>query len=208
MHATSSSRAAIEAELAHLAPPERKEYLETLGLEEPGLNRVIREGHDLLGLITFLTAGPKEARAWTVHRGATAPQAAGVIHTDFERGFIGAEVIPYDDLSAWAASRVPRRPARCASRAATTSSRTATSATSASTSDAGRLLGTCQGLPPPLNPAPPVTPDLIGGPGWPRDAAGDPPHWTPRSSRGVTGEAGPRSSRTAHDANFPEDGAA
>jgi ribosome-binding ATPase len=89
--------AAIEAELAQLSPEEREEYLESLGLEEPGLNRVIREGHDLLGLLTFLTAGPKEARAWTVHKGATAPQAAGVIHTDFERGFIAAEVIAYDD---------------------------------------------------------------------------------------------------------------
>ena len=89
--------AAIEAELASLAPPERKEYLESLGLEEPGLNRVIREGHELLGLITFLTAGPKEAKAWTVHRGATAAQAAGTIHTDFERGFIAAEVIAYED---------------------------------------------------------------------------------------------------------------
>ena len=89
--------AAIEAELAQLSPEERVEYLQTLGLEEPGLNRVIREGHDLLGLITFLTAGPKEARAWTVDRGATAPQAAGAIHTDFERGFIAAEVIAFDD---------------------------------------------------------------------------------------------------------------
>ena len=89
--------AAIESELAQLAPEERAEYLASLGLEEPGLNRVIREGHDLLGLITFLTVGPKEARAWTAHRGATAPQAAGVIHTDFERGFIAAEVIAYED---------------------------------------------------------------------------------------------------------------
>jgi ribosome-binding ATPase YchF (GTP1/OBG family) len=90
--------AAIEAELAQLAPPERQEYLESLGLDEPGLNRVIREGHDLLGLITFLTVGPKEARAWTLEKGMTAPQAAGVIHTDFERGFIAAEIIPYDDF--------------------------------------------------------------------------------------------------------------
>ena len=69
-----------------------------MGLAEPGLNRVIRAGHELLGLLTFFTVGPKEARAWTVHRGATAPQAAGVIHTDFERGFICAEVIGYDDF--------------------------------------------------------------------------------------------------------------
>ncbi len=89
--------AAIEAELASLSPPERKEYLESLGLEEPGLNRVIREGHELLGLITFLTAGPKEAKAWTLRKGATAAEAAGTIHTDFERGFIAAEVIAYED---------------------------------------------------------------------------------------------------------------
>ena len=89
--------AAIEAELARLEPGDRAEYLASLGLEEPGLNRVIREGYALLGLLTFLTAGPKEARAWTVERGATAPQAAGSIHTDFERGFIAAEIIAYDD---------------------------------------------------------------------------------------------------------------
>lgn len=89
--------AAIEAELAQLGADERREYLAALGLEEPGLNRVIREGYALLGLLTFFTAGPKEARAWTTHRGATAPEAAGVIHTDFQRGFICAEVIAYDD---------------------------------------------------------------------------------------------------------------
>jgi ribosome-binding ATPase YchF (GTP1/OBG family) len=90
--------AAIEAELSALAEEEKSEYLATLGLAEPGLNRVVREGHELLDLLTFFTAGPKEARAWTVPRGATAPQAAGVIHTDFERGFICAEVIDYDDF--------------------------------------------------------------------------------------------------------------
>ena len=89
--------AAIEAELSALAEDEKAEYLASMGLEEPGLNRVIRAGYGLLGLLTFFTVGPKEARAWTVHRGATAPQAAGVIHTDFERGFICAEVIAYDD---------------------------------------------------------------------------------------------------------------
>jgi ribosome-binding ATPase len=89
--------AAIEAELAQLPADERGEYLQTLGLEEPGLNRVIREGYALLGLITFLTAGPKEARAWTVPDGATAPEAAGTIHTDFQKGFICAEVIAYGD---------------------------------------------------------------------------------------------------------------
>jgi GTP-binding protein YchF len=89
--------AKIESELAELSPEERRAYLAELGLEEPGLNRLIREGYKLLGLITYFTAGPKEARAWTVTRGTRAPQAAGVIHTDFEKGFIRAETIPYDD---------------------------------------------------------------------------------------------------------------
>jgi ribosome-binding ATPase len=89
--------AAIEAELAQLTDAERSEFLADLGLEEPGLDRVIRSAYRLLGLKTFFTAGPKEVRAWTVGHEATAPQAAGVIHTDFERGFIRAEVIGYDD---------------------------------------------------------------------------------------------------------------
>lgn len=89
--------AAIEAELAELGEEDKIEFLQDIGLEEPGLNRVIRAGYQLLGLQTFFTAGPKEARAWTVRQGATAPQAAGVIHTDFERGFIRAEVIAYND---------------------------------------------------------------------------------------------------------------
>jgi len=89
--------AAIEAELARLDAAERSEFLKDLGLEEPGLDRVIRSAYRLLGLKTFFTAGPKEVRAWTVGREATAPQAAGAIHTDFERGFIRAEVIAYDD---------------------------------------------------------------------------------------------------------------
>jgi ribosome-binding ATPase len=89
--------AAIEAEIAQLDEDERAEFLHALGIEEPGLNRVIRAGYRLLGLQTFFTAGPKEARAWTVRAGATAAQAAGVIHTDFERGFIRAETIGYDD---------------------------------------------------------------------------------------------------------------
>jgi hypothetical protein len=83
--------------LALLADAERAEFLGDLGLEEPGLNRVIRAAYQLLGLKTFFTAGPKEVRAWTVAKAATAPQAAGAIHTDFERGFIRAEVIGYDD---------------------------------------------------------------------------------------------------------------
>ncbi len=89
--------AAIEAELAQLETEERKEYLLSLGLEEPGLNRLIRAGYDLLDLVTFFTAGPKESRAWTIRRSTKAPQAAGVIHTDFERGFIRAETIAFDD---------------------------------------------------------------------------------------------------------------
>jgi GTP-binding protein YchF len=93
--------ARIEEELAQLPPQDRSEYLTSLGLEEPGLNRLIRAGYDLLGLITFFTAGPKESRAWTVQKGARAPQAAGVIHTDFEKGFIRAEVIRYEDYIAY-----------------------------------------------------------------------------------------------------------
>jgi GTP-binding protein YchF len=90
--------AALEAQIAELLPEERPEFLASVGLAEPGLNLVIRTGYELLGLITFLTAGPKECRAWTIRRGWTAPQAAGVIHTDFERGFIKAEVIWWEDL--------------------------------------------------------------------------------------------------------------
>ncbi len=93
--------AKIEEELAQLPPEERNEYLQTLGLAEPGLNRLIRTGYDLLGLITFFTAGPKESRAWTVSKGSRAPQAAGVIHSDFEKGFIRAEVIAYGDYVAF-----------------------------------------------------------------------------------------------------------
>ena len=92
--------AAIESELVAMDPEERMVFLEEMGLSETGLARVIRAGYDLLHLITFFTVGPKEARAWTVHRGAKAPQAAGEIHTDFERGFIRAETIAYDDYVA------------------------------------------------------------------------------------------------------------
>lgn len=92
--------AKIEAELALLSAAEGQEFLETLGLEEPGLNKVIRAGYGLLGLSTYFTVGPKETRAWTIHVGDTAPQAAGVIHTDFEKGFIRAETIAYDDFIA------------------------------------------------------------------------------------------------------------
>jgi GTP-binding protein YchF len=89
--------AQIESEIAMLDPAERTEFLETLGLEEPGLNRLIREAYALLGLRTYFTAGPKETRAWTIPVGATGPQAAGVIHTDFEKGFIRAETIAFED---------------------------------------------------------------------------------------------------------------
>jgi ribosome-binding ATPase YchF (GTP1/OBG family) len=92
--------AAIEAEIATLDPEERTGFLADLGLSETGLSRVIRAGYELLGLITFFTAGPKESRAWTVHKGAKAPEAAGEIHTDFERGFIRAETIAYADFVA------------------------------------------------------------------------------------------------------------
>lgn len=88
----------IEAEISLLEDDERAEFLEAMGMEEPGLNRVIRAGYTLLGLQTYFTAGVQEVRAWTVKIGATAPQAAGVIHTDFEKGFIRAEVIAYDDF--------------------------------------------------------------------------------------------------------------
>ena len=90
--------AAIEAEIAVLDEEDRADFLADLGAKEPGLNRVIRHGYALLGLQTFFTAGPKEVRAWTTKVGATAPQAAGEIHTDFEKGFIRAETIAYDDF--------------------------------------------------------------------------------------------------------------
>ena len=93
--------AKIESEIAVLSPADQKDYLAAHDLREPGLNRVIRAGYKLLRLVTFFTAGPKEARAWTVTRGTRAPQAAGVIHTDFEKGFIRAETIAYDDYVAY-----------------------------------------------------------------------------------------------------------
>jgi hypothetical protein len=90
--------AAIEAEIAALDEADKIEFLESMGLHEPGLNRLIRAGYDLLGLQTYFTAGVKEVRAWTIHKGDTAPQAAGVIHTDFERGFIRAQTIAFEDF--------------------------------------------------------------------------------------------------------------
>ena len=92
--------AAMEAEIADLDDADKAEFLQEMGLAEPGLNRLIRAGYDLLGLQTYFTAGVKEVRAWTIHKGDTAPQAAGVIHTDFERGFIRAQIIGFDDYIA------------------------------------------------------------------------------------------------------------
>ncbi len=92
--------AAIESQIADMPDEDKKVFLEDMGMDEPGLNRVIRAAYRLLGLQTYFTAGPKECRAWTVHAGATAPQAAGVIHTDFERGFIRAEIASYEDFVA------------------------------------------------------------------------------------------------------------
>jgi GTP-binding protein YchF len=89
--------AAIESEIAQLPDEEQRDFLATLGLEEPGLDRLIRAGYALLGLVTYFTAGPKEVRAWTITKGTRAPQAAGVIHSDFEKGFIRAQTIAYDD---------------------------------------------------------------------------------------------------------------
>jgi ribosome-binding ATPase YchF (GTP1/OBG family) len=93
--------AAIEAEIADLEDADKKEFLASMGLEEPGLDRLIRAGYTLLGLQTYFTAGVKEVRAWTIHKGDTAPQAAGVIHTDFERGFIRAQTIAFEDFIAF-----------------------------------------------------------------------------------------------------------
>ena len=92
--------AKIESELAELPPEDRRAFLDSLGLESAGLDRLIRAGYHLLGLQTYFTAGEQEVRAWTIHHGDTAPVAAGVIHTDFERGFIRAETASYDDFVA------------------------------------------------------------------------------------------------------------
>jgi len=92
--------AALEAEMADMTEDDKRLFLADIGLEEPGLDRLVHAAYDLLGLQTFFTTGPKESRAWTIHKGETAPQAAGTIHTDFERGFIRAEVISYGDFVA------------------------------------------------------------------------------------------------------------
>ena len=106
--------AAMESEIAGIGRRRKAEFLAEMGLEEPGLNRLIRAGYDLLGLQTYFTAGVKEVRAWTIHKGDTAPQAAGVIHTDFERGFIRAQVISTTTLSRSAAKPKPKKPVKCA----------------------------------------------------------------------------------------------
>ncbi len=90
--------ARVEEEIARMQPQEKKEFLEAMGIGKSGLDRLVVLGYELLGLISFLTAGPKEVRAWTIRRGTKAPGAAGKIHTDFERGFIRAEVVAFDDL--------------------------------------------------------------------------------------------------------------
>ena len=100
--------ARIEEEIAQLPESERQEYLTALGLSESGLNRLIKASYKLLGLISFLTAGPQEVRAWTIFRGSKAPQAAGKIHSDFERGFIRAEIVAYDDLMACGSSNAAK----------------------------------------------------------------------------------------------------
>ena len=92
--------AQVEEELASLEPEEKAEFLAELGIQESGLDQLVVKGYDLLGLMSYLTAGPKEVRAWTIEKGTKAPQAAGKIHSDFERGFIRAEVVSYDDLMA------------------------------------------------------------------------------------------------------------
>ncbi len=118
--------AKMEAEMAEMGDEDRDMFLAEMGQTEPGLARLIRAAFKLLGLQTYFTAGVKEVRAWTIHIGDTAPQAAGVIHGDFERGFIRAQTIAFDDFMPTRASRAPRMPARCAPKARNTWSKTAT----------------------------------------------------------------------------------
>ena len=127
----------VEAELAELSAADRAELLASYGLKEPALATLARECYRLLGLQSYFTAGEKEIRAWTIRKGAMGPEAAGVIHTDFEKGFIRAQVYSLDGSRASTAARPrSRRPASCASKARSTSCRTATSCTSCSTCDA------------------------------------------------------------------------
>ncbi len=100
---------AMEAEISLLPPEERKEFLDAMGAGEPGLNRLIREAYTLLGLQTYFTAGEKEVRAWTIRAGTKAPQAAGVIHTDFEKGFIRAETYHCEDLFSYKSEQAVKR---------------------------------------------------------------------------------------------------
>ena len=117
-------------------PAERDEFLASMGLAEPGLNRLIHAAYRLLDLITYFTAGVQEVRAWTIRRGTKAPGAAGVIHSDFEKGFIKADCYSSDDSSPSAANRPSKKKACCAPKARSTSSKTATSSSSNSTFDA------------------------------------------------------------------------
>jgi ribosome-binding ATPase YchF (GTP1/OBG family) len=129
--------AKLEADLAELDDEEARELLESVGVTEPGLDQLAHVGFHTLGLQTYLTAGPKESRAWTIRQGWTAPQAAGVIHTDFQRGFIKAEIVSFADLdAAGSMAAAARRRARCGWRARTTSWPTATWSSSGSTSRA------------------------------------------------------------------------
>jgi len=112
--------AKIEEEIAQLEDDEKKAFLEELGLSESGLDRLIKASYKLLGLISFLTAGPQEVRAWTIKKGTKAPQAAGKIHSDFERGFIRAEIVAYDDLIKCGSTPLPGKKASCAQKARNT----------------------------------------------------------------------------------------
>ena len=125
--------ARIEEEISQLAEDEAAMFLEEMGLHEAGLDRLIRAGYALLGLQTYFTVGPKEARAWTILKGTLAPQAAGVIHGDFEKGFIRAETMGYDDYIAGNGEAARKRRASSASKARLTRSRTATCCISCST---------------------------------------------------------------------------
>ncbi len=111
--------ARVEEEIAQMAPEEKSAFLEEMGIGKSGLDRLVTLGYDLLGLISFLTAGPKEVRAWTIERGTKAPGAAGKIHTDFERGFIRAEIVAFDDLAREGSMTAARKRAWCAARART-----------------------------------------------------------------------------------------
>ena len=126
--------ARVEEELSGLESEEKQMFMEELGIEQSGLDKLVQESYSLLGLISFLTAGEDEVRAWTIRRGTKAPQAAGKIHTDFERGFIKAEVIAFDALKERGATcRRPRKKAWCARRARSTSWQTETLCSSSST---------------------------------------------------------------------------